>query len=127
MVKGTVDGERVLTDEISIQASTLTLTGRGSVDLRRKEVDLKGLVSVGLPVHRVIKHIPILGALASGSLVGIPLRVSGSFDRPQVSYLQPADIAAELINLPLRILGAPLEALKLFAPGGDNRDRTSDQ
>jgi uncharacterized protein YhdP len=75
--KGRLDSERVFTDEISIQASPFTVTGRGSVDLQGKQIDLKGLVSVALPAHQVVKRIPIIGALVGGSRVGIPVRING--------------------------------------------------
>jgi hypothetical protein len=117
-VKGRIDGESVFSDEIIIQASPLTVTGQGTVDLQRKQIDAKGLVSVALPAHQVVKHIPLVGAIVGGSLVGIPLRVSGSLDRPEVTYLSPGDVGAELLNIPMRILGAPLDAIRLFTPRG---------
>jgi len=73
---------------------------------------------VALPVHNVIKRIPLIGAFVGGTLVGIPIRVSGPLERPDVAYLAAQDVGAELINVPLRILGSPLDALKLFVPGG---------
>ena len=114
--RGTFDGGNVLSDEIIVQASPLTLTGQGSVDLRRKLVDVKGLIAVALPAHQVIKRIPVIGDIVGGSLIGIPLRVSGSLDRPQVTYLSPADVGTELLNLPMRVLSAPLDAIRLFTP-----------
>jgi hypothetical protein len=120
--KGRLDGENVFVDEVVIQAPPLTVTTQGSVDLQGKEIDMKGLVSVALPAHQVVKRIPIVGAIVGGSLVGIPMRVSGPLERPEVTYLSPADVGMELLTLPMRILGTPLEAIKLFAPGGEGRD-----
>jgi hypothetical protein len=51
-----------------------------------------------------------------GSLIGIPIRVQGPFNRPNVSYLSPADLGAELVNIPLRVLGMPLDAIRFFIP-----------
>jgi len=123
--KGKIDGETLLSDEIVIQATPLTVTGEGSFDLQRKQVDVKGLVSVGLPANQVIKSIPIIGAVIGGSLVGIPIRISGSMERPEVSYLSPADIGGELLSLPMKILGAPLDAIRLFVPSGEKTDKNS--
>ncbi|HSK30174.1 MAG TPA: AsmA-like C-terminal region-containing protein, partial [Candidatus Limnocylindria bacterium] len=120
--KGKLDGERVFIDEVVIEASPLTVTSQGSVDFQGQHIDLKGLVSVALPAHQVIKRIPIVGAIVGGSLVGIPVRVNGPLARPKVTYLSPADVGMELLSVPMRILGAPLEAIKLFAPSGDGRD-----
>jgi hypothetical protein len=120
IAKGTFDGEKIFNDELIIQASPFTVTGQGSIDLQRQQVDLKGLVAVALPAQRVIKRIPIFGPIIGGSVVGIPLRISGSVERPKVTYLSPADLGAELLNLPLRILGTPLDAVRLFVPGNEN-------
>ena len=32
------------------------------------------------------------------------------------TYLSPADVGTELLNIPVRILGLPLEAIRLFTP-----------
>jgi hypothetical protein len=121
--KGRLEGETVFNDEIVIASSPLTVTVGGKVDLQRKLIDLKGLVSVALPANQVIKRIPVVGAIVGGSLVGIPLRVSGPLERPAVNYLSPADVGTELLSLPIRILGMPLEAIRLFVPSGENRDK----
>jgi hypothetical protein len=120
--KGRLDGERIFTDEVIIQSSPFTVSGQGSVDLEGKQIDLKGLISVALATHQVIKRIPLIGALVGGSLVGIPVRVNGALERPDVTYLSPADVGMELLNVPMRILGTPLEAIKLFVPSVEGRD-----
>ena len=118
--KGTIAGEKIFHDEIVIRASPLTITVQGGLDLESRQVDLKGLVSVALPANQVLKRIPIVGALVGGSLVGIPLRMRGSLEHPEISYLSLADVGGELINLPMRILGMPLDAIKLFVPDNQN-------
>jgi hypothetical protein len=118
-VKGAFGGPIFTADEVVIRGTSLTITGGGTVDLERKQIDGKGLVSVAAPGSRVLRNVPILGSVLGGSLVGIPLRVAGSLERPNISYLSPTDIGAELLNVPLRILGLPLEALQIFTPGGD--------
>ena len=114
--KGNIEGRRIQSDEIFIQAAPFTVAGQGSFDLQEKKIDLKGLVSVALPARQVIKRIPVLSAALGGSLVGIPIRIQGSVDRPEVSYLSASDVGAELVNIPLRVLGMPLDAIKLFMP-----------
>jgi hypothetical protein len=121
--KGKIDGRRIQSDEIFIQAAPFTVAGQGSLDLQEKTIDLKGLVSVALPARQVIKRIPVLSAVLSGYIVGIPIRVQGPADRPEVSYLSPGDVGAELVNIPLRVLGMPLDAIRLFIPTDTSVDR----
>ena len=116
--KGEIDRARLVNSVITVQSNALTITGVGEFDLRQRIIEAKGLVSVSMSANRVLKNIPLIGSLLGGRLVGIPLRVTGSFDQPEVSYLAPADVGMELVNMPLRILGAPLDAMRLFTPGG---------
>jgi hypothetical protein len=120
--KGRIDGAKITNGEFVIQASPFTLTAQGGIDVEGKRIDLKGLVSVAMPGSQVVRHIPLLGGLMGGSLVGIPIRITGSLDRPDITYLSPADVGAELLNVPLRILGAPLDAIRLFTPSGKTRE-----
>jgi hypothetical protein len=122
-VKGRIDGKMLVGDEINVASSLLNLSGQGKVDLELKQIDGKGLIAVLKPVDDVITRIPAISSMLGGSLVGIPVRVTGSLGRPDVTYLSPADVGVELLNIPLRILGMPLGAMRLFTPGGAPRDK----
>jgi len=67
----------------------------------------------------------VLRTMVGGSLVEIPVRVTGPLERPEVTYLSPADVGVELLNIPLRILKMPLNAVRLFTPSGDQRDKST--
>jgi hypothetical protein len=120
-VKGRLEGKVLVGDEINVESSPFNLSGQGKVDLERKQIDGKGLIAVLKPVDEVIARIPVISSMLGGSLVGIPVRVTGSLERPDVTYLSPADVGMELLNIPLRILGMPLGAMRLFTPSGDPR------
>ena len=121
-VKGRIEGNLVIADEVIIDSTLLNLSGQGKVDLERKQIDGKGLIAVLKPVNEVIRRLPVIKSLLGGTLVGIPVRITGSLDRPAITYLSPTDIGAELLNIPLRILGMPLGALRLFIPNKDIKD-----
>jgi len=114
--RGTVEGTTLVNDEVTLQSSLYAIAGTGRIDVEDRQIDAKGLVSVLLPGNRIIRRIPVFGSLLSGSIVGIPIRITGSLDHPDVAYLSPTDVGAELLNIPMRILGLPLDAIKLFTP-----------
>ena len=114
--RGRVEGTTLVNDELIIQSSLFTITGNGRIDVEHKQIDAKGLVSVLMPGDSIIKRVPIFGSLLGGSILGIPVRVTGSLEHPDVTYLSPTDVGAELLNIPMRILGLPLEAIRLFTP-----------
>jgi hypothetical protein len=113
---GTVEGMTLVIDEVATESSLFTITGVGEVDLEHEHIDARGLVSVRMPGDSVIRRIPIVGSLLGGSILGIPVRVIGSLERPNVTYLAPSDVGAQLLRMPVRILGLPLEAIRLYTP-----------
>ncbi len=114
--RGRVEGTTLVNDEVIIQSSLFTIAGDGRIDVEHKQIDAKGLVSVLMPGDSIIRRIPIVGSILGGSILGIPVRITGSLEHPDVTYLSPRDVGAELLRLPVRILGLPLEAIRLFTP-----------
>jgi hypothetical protein len=115
-IRGSVEGTTLAKDELVLQSSLLTIAGQGNLDLEKKQIDVRGLVSVRIPGSGILRRIPILGSVLDPSLLGIPVRVTGSLEQPSVSYLSPTEIGAQLLNIPLRILGLPREGIRLFIP-----------
>ena len=117
--RGTVQGTSLVNDEVTLLSSLYTIAGTGRIDFEHKQIDARGLVSVLLPGDRFIRRIPVVGSFLAGSIVGIvgiPIRMTGSLEHPDVTYLAPADVGAELLRIPVRILGLPLDAIRLFTP-----------
>ena len=122
-IRGSVEGKTLVKDELVIQSSLLTIAGQATVDLENEQIGARGLVSVRIPGSGILGRIPILGSVLGPSLLGIPVRVTGSLEQPTVSYLSPKDIGAQLLNIPLRILGLPREAIRIFTPDTGNRNK----
>src|SRR5262245_20156537 len=116
--QGTVQGMTLVNDQLVIQSSLYIVSGDGRVDLEHQHVDARGLVTVQLPGNRIIRRIPLVGSILGigGSILGIPVRVVGPLENPTITYLSPADVGTELLNIPVRILGLPLEAIRVFTP-----------
>jgi hypothetical protein len=114
--KGRVAGQNIFAEELIIEATPYAITAQAKADLEQKSIEAKGLVTVLLPADKIIKNIPFVGSIVSGSIVGIPIEVTGTFEQPEVSYLSPAALGAEIVNIPLRILRLPLGALQIFTP-----------
>jgi hypothetical protein len=115
----------LVNDQLVIESSLYIVSGGGTIDLEHQHIDAKGLVTVRLPGNNIVRRIPLVGSILGigGSMLGIPVRVVGPLESPTVTYLSPADVGTELLNIPVRILGLPLEAIRLFTPneGGQLR------
>ena len=119
--RGRIDGLTVVLDEVVIESSRLTLGGNGWLDLENDTIDARGMVSFRIPGGRFTRRIPLIGSILSGEVLGIPVRVSGSLSSPNVRYLPAADVGAELLSIPARILGVPRSAIRMFTPGTRRR------
>jgi hypothetical protein len=64
-------------------------------------------------------------ASSKNMVVFVVMRNGKIFERPEVTYLSPVDVGVELLNIPLRILKVPLNAVRLFTPSGDQRDKST--
>ena len=113
--RGTVEGMTLVKDELIIQSSRMTIAGQGRVDLENKQIDARGLVSVRIPGAGIVRRIPIFGSILDPSILGIPVRLTGSLEQPRF-LLSPTAVGAQLMNIPLRVLGLPLEAIRIFTP-----------
>ncbi|MBI4522286.1 MAG: AsmA-like C-terminal domain-containing protein [Deltaproteobacteria bacterium] len=114
--KGTIEGTTIMSSEAIIEVPPFTITGQGKIDLEHKQIDGKGLISMLMPADQVIRQLPVLGSIIGTSLVSIPVQVTGSLERPNVTYLSPAAVGTELLNIPARVLGVPFGAIQLFTP-----------
>jgi AsmA-like protein len=114
--KGVVERQSIFAKELIIEASPYAIMVEAKADLEQRTIDAKGLVTVLLPADKVIKSIPLVGSILSGSIVGIPVEIAGPLEQPRVSYLSPAALGTELLNIPLRIIKAPWDSLQIFTP-----------
>jgi hypothetical protein len=120
--RGTVEGKTLVNDELIIQSSPYTIVTQGKIDLERRQIDQRGLVYVLTPGVSIIKRVPIVGSLVGGAILGIPIRITGSLERPDVTYLSAAAVGAQLLNIPTRILGLPFDAIRLFPTSWKRND-----
>ena len=117
-VQGTLNGMTLVNHELAIQSTLYVISGYGNVDLEHQQIDARGLVTMRVPGQSLVRRIPLVGSILGigGSILGIPVRVIGPLENPTITYLSPADVGTELLNIPLRILDLPLEAIRLFTP-----------
>jgi hypothetical protein len=114
-LKGDLKGETLVLSEATLNGPTVSWAAEGTVDFPARRLDLTLLVAPLKTVDTVISRIPILGSVLGGSLVSVPVRVSGDFANPSVTPLPPSAVGRGLLNVMTRTLKLPL---KLIEPAG---------
>ena len=87
-----------------MDGETLDLVGNGSIDLEKNTLHVELLAAPFKTVDSVIKYIPGVNYLLNGSLVAIPLSISGSLADPKVVVMSASSVSKSLLNLGARTL-----------------------
>ena len=67
-----------------MDGETLDLLGKGEINLEDRTVDMQLLAAPFQTVDSIVKHIPGVNYLLAGSLVRIPVSISGHLTDPKV-------------------------------------------
>ena len=102
--------------EVTVDGATMKIAAQGTVDLKNDKLDAKVLISPLKKTDFIIKKTPILGSILGGSLVSIPLKVSGDIDDPKVSSNPVSAVGSGLLGIMERTLKAPVKLFDPFLP-----------
>ena len=117
--------DNVLTlDKALIDGASAEIAAKGSLDLTAKELDLIVLVAPLKTVDALVKFTPIVNTWLEGTLVSIPVKVSGHFEDPDIVPLSPSAVGDSLLNLLRNTIQLPLKLVEpLFdQDGADDAD-----
>jgi hypothetical protein len=114
--KGTIEVKEGILDGDTVKIAT-----QGTVDLRNNKLDLTLLLSPVKKTDFIIEKIPVIGGILGGSLVSIPLKVSGDMEDPKVSFNPVSAVGFGLLGIMERTLKRPVQ---LFTPPqqGDKKE-----
>jgi len=110
--QGTLEVKEAIVDGPSMKIAT-----QGTVDLRNDKLDLTVLISPMKKTDFIIKKTPIIGSILGGSLVSIPVKVSGDIDDPKVSHNPVSAVGSGLLGIMERTLKTPVKLFDPFLPG----------
>jgi uncharacterized protein YhdP len=120
VVEGDLRDGTFLVRHAAVDGASMEVVGEGSIDLAGRTVDLTLLVAPLKAIDSVVSRIPILGGVLGGSLVSIPVKVTGPLNDPEVTTLDPGAVGSGLLRVMKRTLKLPFKVIQpLF--GGGNR------
>lgn len=110
-----LDGRLVIREAL-IDGKSMEIGCEGEVDLIRDQLDLRVLVAPFKTVDFIIKHIPGLNYVLGGTLVSIPVRVSGRLADPTITPLSPSAVGEGLLGIMERALTLPVKMIEPILP-----------
>lgn len=103
--------------EITLEGPSVEWAGEGSVNLAERTVDLTLLVAPLPRVDTVVRHLPLISGVLGGSLVTVPVKVSGPLGDPRITPLSPTAVGEGLLRTMQRTLSLPFTVLQPLLPG----------
>ncbi|MCF8067678.1 MAG: hypothetical protein K9L30_03730 [Desulfobacterales bacterium] len=100
-VKGHIENGKLILDEGILKGDSINITCNGSIDLNSSNLDLKMFVA----------------PLSILKVIAIPVKVTGTIDRPFIIPLSPDMVGSGLINLMKKTVTLPFEIIKPVISG----------
>lgn len=111
-IQGRVSEGQLLLEEAVISGASMGLVAIGSVDLIRRQVDLNVLVAPLKTVDSIVSRIPVVGEVLGGSLVSIPVAVTGPIEDPSVVPLAPSAVGSGVLRVMRRAFNLPIRLVQ---------------
>jgi uncharacterized protein YhdP len=105
-----------------INGASAEIAATGHLDLGAKEIDMFVLVAPLKTVDALIKFTPIVNTWLEGTLVSIPVRVSGRLDDPTIVPLSPSAVGRSLLNLLRNTLQLPIRLIEPLLDQDEEND-----
>jgi uncharacterized protein YhdP len=116
-VRGELDHGLFEVKEGTLNGPSLKMAVEGSADLRTEKLNMIVLVSPMKKIDYIIGKIPIVGYILGGSVLSVPLDVTGDLNDPQVSFHPASAVGSGLLGIIKRIVSAPVRLFDAFLPG----------
>jgi hypothetical protein len=111
---------KLVIKEATLDGHTLQLAAQGEIDLTNQKIDATVLVAPLRTVDRIINLIPLVRYILAGTLLTVPVKVSGDLRDPKVTALSPSAIGTELLGIMTRTLKLPLRIIQPLLPKKNN-------
>lgn len=116
VINGDLNNGILVLREATLDGPSVKWAAEGSVDLLARTLDLTLLVAPLKTVDAVVSRIPIVSGILGGSLVSIPVHVTGTFKDPTVTPLPPAAVGKGLFNVMTRTFKLPMTVIQPLLP-----------
>ena len=101
-----------------MDGETLNLIGKGEIDLVGKTLEIQLLAAPFKTVDTIIQYLPGVNYLLGGSLIAIPISITGTLDDPQVTIMSVSAVGSSLYDLAERTITSPFKLLETINPWG---------
>ncbi len=116
VIRGDIRNGVLYIQEAVVDGKTMQLAGQGEIDLVTNRIKLTILVAPFKTVDFLVSKIPVIRYILQGTLISIPLSVTGNIDDPDIVVLSPSAVGAGLLGIMQRTLNLPVKIIEPLLP-----------
>jgi hypothetical protein len=105
--------------EATLKGPSMEIASRGEIDLIGRKINLTVVVAPFRTIDYVISKIPLIRYVLGGSLISMPVKVTGDLKDPRVTPLSPSAVGSDLLGIMKRTLDLPVRMIQPFWPKGE--------
>lgn len=122
-INGAFHGKTFKIHEGVLDSNTLSLACEGTYNLSNKRIDLTVLATPFQIYDLVLMSVPVVGMVFGRTLIGVPIRVTGTLDEPKLGPGNPAAIPQGILGIFKNIVKLPLKIIEPIMPQKDSENR----
>jgi hypothetical protein len=111
-VRGNVKEGKLTIEEAILDGSSMEIVGKGDIDLVAEKIDLTLLVAPLKTVDFLVRRIPLVRDILGGTLISMPVRVTGDLANPTVKPLAPSVAGSELTGIMRKTFRLPVKVIQ---------------
>jgi len=115
--KADIQNGKLVLNEMIIDGTSMNIVCQGNIDLVKKQMDVTALVAPLKTIDFFIKRTPLIKDILGGSLISIPVGITGHLENPRVSPLPPDKVGSGLLGIVKRTLQLPVKIIQPVPPG----------
>jgi uncharacterized protein YhdP len=120
-IKAVLESGMIDLQEVVIDSSAMNIVGQGGIDLKDSTIHMTVLVAPFTDIDQIVSKIPVVNYILQGTLVSMPVAVSGKIKEPDVQLLPAADVGEGVLGILKRTLKAPVKIVEPVLPGERNK------
>jgi hypothetical protein len=111
-VKGDIKDSVLFIKESRLDGYSMNIFLEGEINLVNKQVDLEVLAAPLKTTDFIVDKIPVLRDITGGTIVSIPLKVTGDIENPKITYLSVSAVGSRLLNIMNNTLKTPVKVIE---------------
>jgi hypothetical protein len=122
-LRGDIHKGKFTVEKAYIGGQSLDIIAEGEIDLVTQKMDIVVLVAPFSTLNWIIRNTPIIGKIMGGTLLSIPVRVSGDLANPDVVFLSPTAVGKRILDIMENIIKLPVDIISPTLPKENEQER----